>query len=423
MTSVNDPSNLQERLQSQLQLLEESESVAPADRQQLDRYIQHLRTETDNGQRTVFNKLYNLRLLAERSTVPLCEFRGVEQTRQFIHQLKSGHHPEAPDDGYASGTVRNYRAYLRGYLDWLGRDWADEIEIGQPVQTAIRKGDLLSREESTALLTVEGRPRDTALAAGLLATGQRIGAVCSLRLGDVDLSSSSGLMKLNDEALGLKGASGVRPLTWATPFFDAWRQEHPCPGDDSAPFFCIREGESEDVEAGTVLSPRAAHRALRELAREADVNHEKIHPHRFRHTAITQMVRDGLGTQQISFMVGWNPDSTRFKRYSHVSDDEHLEAILPQYELEQEHWLEIGRPRLSTCESCGGDLSEFSDPPECPHCSMILRLRPHAGRAVARDESESSPCRNSSGASSIDDRILDQIIDENEQYIRDYLGL
>ncbi|WP_276257887.1 tyrosine-type recombinase/integrase [Haloglomus litoreum] len=420
MNSVDDPSNLEERLQNQLRLLEQSESLTSDERQQMCRYFEYLRTETDNGLQTIFNKVYNLRLLAERSEVPLRELCGLEEVRQFVDDLESGAHPEAPEDGYASGTVRNYRTYLRGYFDWLGRDWASEIEIGQPVQTAITGDDLLTREESTGLVSVENRPRDTALAAGLLATGQRISAICSLRVRDIDLSSSIGLMRLNDEAVGLKGASGVRPLMWATPFFRAWKRKHPCAEDDSAPFFCIREGESVGVDAGTVLSPRAAHRALRELAREADVDPEKVHPHRFRHTAITQMVRDGLGTQQICFMVGWKPDSTRFQRYSHVSDDEHLRSVLSQYELTGENSLEVGRPRLSTCRSCGEDLSNSSDPVECPSCSTILRLSRTAG-VSDRNDGRCSSRQEAAQPPQLDSTILDRIIDNNEDYIREYL--
>lgn len=420
MNSVDDPSNLESRLQNQFQSLEESESLASIDREQIREYIRYVQSDTDNGPQTIFNKLYNLRLLGERSRIPLCEFRGSEDVRRFVEGLESGAHPAAPRDGYASGTVRNYRAYLRGFLRWLGRGWAGDIEIGQPVQTAIDGDDLLTREESTALVSVEGCPRDTALAAGLLATGQRIGAICSLRIQDVDLSSRIGLIRLNDEAVGLKGASGIRPLTWATPFFRAWQREHPTPTDDSAPFFCITEGECVGVEAGRVLSPRGAHRALRNLAREAEVAHERVHPHRFRHTAITQMVRDGLGTQQISYMVGWKPDSTRFDRYSHVSDDEHLQSILSQYDLDGDGSLEVGRPLLSACRSCGRELTELSTPSECPDCSAILRLTPTAGESLRRSDLDSRPATDSP---SIAVGFLEQIIDENRDYVREYLEL
>jgi integrase len=306
--------------------------------------------------------------------------KSVDDFYALHDSIRHGTNPDVKDDGLADSTLRNIRKASRQFFrDGLGVDWADEIHIGAPEESNVTEDDIYTADEVETLFDAAHNPRDKALMATLIATGQRISALLSLRVGDVNLDGATGFIYLNDEAIGLKGAAGKRLLLWATEYVKNWLDVHPCKRDDDAAMFCTVEGQThtERDSPAEPLSPWGVNQQLRRIGGRAGID-KPVNPHNFRHAAVTRMVREGVPEQQVKWTVGWDPDSTQFDRYTHLQDDEHVAAILDHYDIEDDEHA-IGAPELDECPSCHAQLSAWVNPKACPGCGCSLT---HSAQAV-----------------------------------------
>lgn len=318
-----------------------------------------------------------VRKLSERATVggfPALTEMASESDFYALHDsLRDGSNPDVKDDGLAESTLRTIRNAARNFFgDALDRDWATNIRVGGPQKTSVSKDDIFVAEEVEALRAAVRNPRDKALMETLLATGQRISALLSLRIRDVDLSGRTGFIYLNDEAIGLKGASGKRPLLWATEYVKNWLDMHPVAQNDDAALFCTVDGQTHPHRENDAqpLSTWGVNQQLRRIGTRAGID-KPVNPHNFRHSAITRMVREGVPDQQIKWLVGWKPDSTQFERYTHLQDDEMAQALLEHYDLAEPE-AAIGRPTFQVCPSCDAPLDAWVNPMACPGCGLSL---------------------------------------------------
>jgi len=370
---VDDPSGVARRARRQIELAQEHDHRADA--QAMVRWGNAM-AQAGMASTTISNRLNSIRKIAERADKPLVEFTHERDVTQLLGRLKSGAHADAPDDGFADGTLRMYRQAARVFFrDELGREWAEAITIGQPARTTVDEDDIFTSEEIDALLDASTDPRDTAIVAFLAVTGQRITATLSIRLGDVDLTGRVGQVTLNSDAEGMKGASGPRPLLWARPYIATWLDNHPRRGDEDAPLFCCTQGGRRPREdggfvewaAGDVLSTDQARNRLRDLAERAGVDPGKMRPHNFRHTAITRMRDEGVADDRIRFMVGVDAESNILERYDRAENERMMARLREDYGIETDgDRSQIGRPTLEHCSHCREPIrgeSRF-----CPSC-------------------------------------------------------
>lgn len=370
MADVNDPGNREGQYKTQFELLEAAD-ITESDRTAIRDFVNNQELYTDNSVTTLLSKVKLLRIAAERSEKPLTDMNKSE-VDQFLLSLTRGTNPHVSDDGISESYARNYRQKLRLFYEYLEREWYDDIKVGAPPKTKVSEEDILSEEEATSLLEA-APPREEAMLAVLLATGQRISALLSVQLKEVDTEGPNGSIKLNEEAIGRKGASGPRPLLWATPYVRNWiHHSHPKKRDSEAPLFCAKRDYGDKTEAGDALNPGTAYTALERTADKAGISKSRVHPHIFRHTAITRMVRDGMDEQKIKFMVGWKPDSGQLERYSHVKDEQMVNDIQAFYGDGETTSDKGGKPKMENCPNCHVPLSDFADPVACPGCGMSL---------------------------------------------------
>lgn len=370
MTDLNDINNFSGRLRSQIELAQDLDTE---DSEHIIRWAH----SQDVADTTLIDRLKNVRLLSDRADKPLTEFDG-DDARRILDAFETGEHPDAPDGGYAHGTMRQYRQALKLYLrDELDREWADDLIIGTAKRPTVSPDKILTSEEVDALLESSANLRDTAIIAFLTVTGQRITATLSIRVGDVELGVKSGRIRLNDDAKGLKGASGPRPLLWARPFIEDWLKAHPSPEDD-APLFCCLQSGKRPKEDGTMVTwekgdPLTRSRVatmLKNVAEEGGVPREKVKPHNFRHTAITRMRSENVSDDRIKFMVGVAPDSDILERYDQADNETMMERIRADHGLEVETEVDVGRPSVEMCPECSKPMQELAN--FCSNCGADL---------------------------------------------------
>lgn len=364
--SIDDPSDITGRAKRQLERAREMEH--PEDSAAVASWGYDMLT-SDFSPATVTNRVNPIVKLAERADKPLVEFESKDDVTDLLVSLADGSHPDVKEGGLSDGTIRAYRQAARLFFrDELDREWGEDIVLGQMDQSSVTEDQILTNADVDALLDSATNTRDAALVAFLTVTGQRISAMLSIRVGDVDFTQDTGTIFLNKDAVGLKGADGPRPMLWARPYIASWLNNHPKQKDDDAPLFCAtqsgrrpkEDGGFVEWEAGDALSPSQIRNRLRALADAADIDKDKIKPHNFRHTAITRMRDKGVADDRIRFMVGVADDSNILEHYDQAENERMLARLREDYGIEDPaaKGTDVGKPTLDTCPQCQAPLRE-----------------------------------------------------------------
>jgi len=400
MVGINDIKGYEDRLKNGLRLLLESDDITEAERERIREFVEY----QDSSGLAVGTNAHNLsriRLFAERSDRCMTEMSKTDVDSMLFE------YKHADEYGYSEGTIREDQKSLRKFFRWLGRSWAEDIEISPRPDPSVDEDRIFSAEESSDLLAACRNPRDKALVAFLLDTGVRVGAAGTLRVGDIDLSGRAGKFSLNEDAVALKGASGTRPLTWSRGYIANWLDVHPQRDDPGAPLFHKLVDPDEDgrgdatVDSDGALSYNQILLRLKGVAERAGIDRDRANPHNFRHTAITRWIKEGLSDQEIKHRAFWSKNSDRlFKVYSHVEEGEMNDQILAQYGLDGDG--DEVTPELDECVQCGtplrGDGTRF-----CPGCGAPLSY--HAAEAI--EDAEDTLVEDIADNPELADELLD----------------
>ena len=291
MAAVDDIHNFGDQFTNQLRKLDEAD-IDERDTKAIKEFIRYQDTQRELAASTSINNCSDLRLSAERADTPL-----VDMEREDVDALLFEYKHERE---MAAGTLRNYRKALRKFFRHHDREWAEDIEIGSIPDREVDADKTLTSKDIDALREAADHPRNKALLEMLLDTGLRISALGTLRIGDVHLSGRAGTVSLNQEAVGRKGASGKRPLTWSKPYVANWLDIHPRGDEPDAPLFhrlTMPNGGWDDSEEGAI-SYYQFQRILKQIAERAGVSRDKVNPHNFRKTAISRWIREGFSDTQ-----------------------------------------------------------------------------------------------------------------------------
>lgn len=374
--AVDDPHNLSEQLRSQKQMLDE---LRNEDSRLLWDFAAAASKELADS--TVIQYLSKLRLISETADEPLIELTP----RKLDNVLDSLEDERAWD---SNGTRRNYEKALRTLSRELrdaepeefGRDYTNllpsrgAIRMTKKEEKKITPDDILSREDIETLIQECCRTtRDRALVAMLADTGMRIAALLSLRVGDVEFreQNGGGFFQPNTEASGLKGDDAKKPLTWSAAHVETYLgNEHPRPDTEKAPLFHKTDGWTNEDDDGS-MSPASVRQRLKRLVRGADVslNEENVHPHVFRHTAVSIWARQGFTDREIKHRAGWSRDSDMLDRYEHIKEEELNKQVLKRHGIKIDD-DNISEPELDQCPRCNAPL--HGEENYCPRCSAHL---------------------------------------------------
>jgi len=377
MGNLNDPGKYKEKYERARDRLE-NKNINEEDRKAIRSFVDNRKANKDLAYSSLEQYCTVLLRASELAEKPLTEWSDKDPENgkydsdytEFVRGVSEGTLPGVKEDGYSDEYVRSFKQVLKPFFRYLNREWSEDIAIGQPTRGKITEEDCFTSDETARMFQVADT-RDSAIIALWLATGQRASAICSLKRGDVTFTQNRGRFKLNPEAVGLKGAEGLRPMLWASPYVKRWVDKHPRREDDDAPLFCAkRNGAHYDI--GDPLSYEAIKQMIESVCEKADIPEEKVQTHRFRHTAIRRMVRDGLTEQQICFIVGWHEDSSQLSRYGSLKDETHSSDIEKEYGLREEEETDIG-VSFENCPKCDSALSELVDPAYCPECGLPLK--------------------------------------------------
>lgn len=368
-------------------------------------------TKSTNTLRTY---VFGLKRVAEVSDTPLHD-AGTDEINELMSGLKSGSidHPDVKDGGYAKSYLKPWQAALKGfyrYHDAYGVD-ADEIAMYTQQKSSVDERDMYTREEVEQLRNAVDNARNRCMLELFLNTGQRLRAIQTLRVKDID--TEEGVYYLNEEVEGLKGADEngkKRPLLGAKRAVHDWLQYHPC-SDDPDSYLICPDGNHNWAEAGSQLTQSTIRHTLKKIADNADVD-KPPNPHNFRHYFVTLCKRTyEMDDATIKFLIGHGSDSSIMETtYQHLTDEDHIKKAEIAANLREEEG-ETSPLTPEVCPTCGDHLAP--DAKACAGCGAVF-----TPDAQAVDEQIDEDLWQSKGEAETDEEEsavdqLKEILEEN----------
>lgn len=362
MADINDPQDFAGGLQRQRRLLAESTTVHDRDRDALEAWLR--RKDGQVAVSSLKTYLRRVRVGSERSPRPLVEL-DEEGWHDYVFALRHDH-------GLADSTIQSYENAILMYLDDMtSLEWPSRVERTTVDDEGPTVDEILTPKDVQALVEQARHQRDVALIEFLADTGARLTLTLSLRVQDLSLAGDTPTYRPNPDAVGLKGATitDYPLIDSAAPLRSYLRAAHPRPNDtDVAVFHKLKpHGRTDDErwsdDGGLVAN--AARQQLKRIADRAGVD-KPVHPHAFRHAAITRMVREGYSRSQIEHRVHWRLDTDMWEIYEHISSSEHNEDIFREAGILED---DQGPDRVrKNCGTCQAALAPHHD--WCPNCGQ-----------------------------------------------------
>ena len=187
----------------------------------------------------------------------------------------------------------------------------------------LQSSDLLTPEEINSMIDVADTPRDKAIICTLAESGCRIGEITNCIIKFIQPLPKGGCKLI------LKGKTGPRTITLikSSSYIDMWLRMHPYNNKPEDPLWITQDGKQYRG-----LSRGAIYSLVKRLAQKAGIT-KRIHPHIFRHTRATQLIKLGWSEPKVKKFLGWSEKSNVPSLYIHLGDDDLMEDVYEMHGL------------------------------------------------------------------------------------------
>lgn len=232
------------------------------------------------SEKTLDRYAYILKRYKETDPTPIHKIT-VYNIRQYLAKEKTR--------GIADSTLQGYRDVFSAFFGWIHRERLIPLNPCANLNPIKCKKEIrlpYTSVEIERLKEVCSSVRDKAIICFLLSTGCRISEVCGLNRADVDFNNleCTVLGKGNKERTVYLDSVAAMQLQ---KYLDS-RED-----DDEALF--IGKGTSR-------MQPGGIRRCLRVIGNRAGV--PNVHPHRFRRTLATNLIKHGMPIQEVANILG-----------------------------------------------------------------------------------------------------------------------
>ncbi len=276
---------------------------------------------------------------------------------------------------YSPQTIAIYQICVKRFFKWLyGLD--DDDGYPEPVKwMKVTKKErfklpeeLITEEELEKILKVCDHPRDRAMISMLAETGMRSGEATSIFLKHLQRDEYGTTVIVN----GKTGQRKLRLLN-SIPELNMWLSVHPFKDNPDAPLFISYSKKFY----GKQLGRDGLYLTLRRLLRRAGLK-KRIHPHLFRHTALTRFAKMGFRESELKILAGWSGVSRMPQVYIHLSGEDvdkkflELNGVLSKEEIKKIRIKETKfKPRI--CPRC--KEQNLFDAKFCNKCWLPLDVK------------------------------------------------
>lgn len=255
--------------------------------------------------------------------------------------------------GFKQNTRSDYNKFLKRFYLWMienGYTKIDEkklrkITVGRPDSMTKTAESLLSEDDIKKMIDACQNSKDRALIITLYEGAFRVGELGNLTWGQVKFSEYNITINVDDKT----GKPRLIPLYKSVPYISAWRADYPEEIKPDSYVFITRRREQ--------LQYQGVLKQLNKIAERAGIK-KHITPHTFRHSSITQMIREGISEPVIKKICWGSVETDQFKTYAHLVDKDVETAIA----------LRNGILTPEKVES-----SKSLEPKQCPRCYAINR--------------------------------------------------
>jgi integrase/recombinase XerD len=212
-------------------------------------------------------------------------------------------------------SVEVKKAILKRFFTWAGkRDIVEHLKIKFP-RTSLKRDDILEIPEINLMIETTNSPMYKAIIAFFFESGGRVNEI-------LPSENTKGILveEIRETDKGM-----IIPVHGTKT------------GDEDRSILCIFSAQYirnhiaySGLSKGDVLFPvkrPAVHVMLNKIAKKAGIE-KPISPHKFRHAQAVDMLKRGYQDQITKKKLGWKDDSRMLARYSHVIDDDVIDATL-----------------------------------------------------------------------------------------------
>lgn len=254
----------------------------------LDAYISALQVE-GKSEKTIERYRYILTRTLETLGVPV---RGVNvyHLRRYLAEEKAR--------GISDRTLEGYRQVFSAFFNWLQREGLIQqnptANLG-PIKYAKKIKTTYSAVDMERMKLACGSKRDKAIICFLAATGCRISEMTALNRDDVDL---------NNLECTVFGKGSKERTVYLDAVAGMVLREYLDERTDDHPALFIGKGTDR-------ITPHGVRFMMTKLQNKSMVDH--VHPHKFRTTRATDLIRHGMAIQEVAAILGHEKLDTTMK--------------------------------------------------------------------------------------------------------------
>jgi len=214
-------------------------------------------------------------------------------------------------------ALKRFFKWLKG-CSWNGKDFPDIV--GDWLKTTMKKKDkpapkpIITYEEYQKLIEATDNYRDKAIISLLYYGGFRVGELLNIKHKDVQIN------KDNSAWINVNGKTGQRKIEVyePVPHLALWLHHHPKKKDkDNYVFITIGNKNKHNL-----VGYRTINYMIEKAGEKAGIDTSKLNPHNFRHTAITNLVKQGVVGQALKMYAGWSDESKMEAVYTHLKSND-----------------------------------------------------------------------------------------------------
>lgn len=295
------------------------------------------------------------------------DWRGVTigEVYRAIQALRDGVNSRGKP--YAQNTLRDFVKELKPFLFWLAENgYADmDLEKIRKIKTPKKNWrttpahDLLSEEDVRAMLEGCTKSRDRAFIAILFEGGPRIGELARLRWADVEIENEYvGVTFLDSKTRRNRYVC----ITWGREYIIRWQTDYPLDPEETGAY----------VFVNSRLEPfayPALRKVLSGIQKRSGVT-KAVHPHLFRKSRITDMVRKGFQDSIIKEAMWGNQNTNMLETYVVLAQDDIRAEFLDKAGVKKKPHVEEPILKANQCPRCYAVLPPIDR--YCSHCGTSL---------------------------------------------------
>lgn len=279
-------------------------------------------------------------------------------------------------NGKSDYTTSRWKVEIRSFYKWIygikkphefPEVVDDELLVPERPKNKVTPKDLLTKDELKMMVEACFHDRTKAMLMCIAEGGLRAGEVISTNVGSVEFDDIGAKLWVEKS----KSKERYVRLIDAAPYLERWLHEHPNKDNPKAPLF-----PGLSAYKGKRLNINGVNQAIQRAAERAGIK-KRIHTHKLRHYAVTNISKQGMDIVMNARRHGITPNTIE-RVYLHYSDQDVDDAYIrtkgastdEQKVLDEEEKKKLAPKK---CQSCG-KLNPFSAH-YCEACNRPIDLK------------------------------------------------